>query len=303
MAYLFGVKGSNLDIGYLSIREGTSAIECEIRDTLENMWVTYGPFADHDFPEGFAGDPEARFWEMFMGCQFLNAGRTLMATCDRQKTGGQPDLCVLDKGRRIWIEAIAPEVGEPGPDQVRGLVPINEGGSCELAPTRQAQLRITSALWKKTQRIERYLQEGVIARDEVCLIAIGAGRFGSFVNERPFPLILSTVFPIGAEVITFDIENFEIVDRGFQPSFQIDRTGAPVPRTAFLDEQFSAVSGAIWSRVGIGNMSRTLRPLSLVHNPLATVPMPHRWGVWDREFVAIEQEDQWISTDILATEE
>lgn len=302
MVDLFGVSGSNLDRVYLRIQHSTSAMECEIRSKLEDIWDVYRPFADPDFPEGFARDPEARFWEMFMGCQLLNAGRTLMATKDRQKTGGQPDLCVLDKGRRIWIEAIAPEVGQPGPDQVRGPMPISEGGSCELAPTRQAQLRTTSALLNKARRIKKYLQEGVITNDEVCLIAIGAGRFGALLNDRPFPLILSSVFPIGPEEIKFDLKSFEIVDRGFQPSFHIDRTGAPVFRTAFLDEEFSEVSGVLWSRVGIGNMSRALRPLSLVHNPLAKVPMPQKWGVWDREFVAIHQEDHWFATDILATE-
>jgi hypothetical protein len=182
-------------------------------------------------------------------------------------------------------------------------VPINEGGGPAPAPIRQAQLRTTSALWKKTQKIERYIREGVIAAGDVRLIAIGAGRFGVYVTEYPFPMILSTVFPIGPEAVTINTETREIVDRSFQSSLEIERTSGSIPRTAFLDERFATVSGIIWSRAGIGCMARTARPLSLVHNPLATVEMAQGWGVWDREFVTRSNGDGWTAEDILSRED
>jgi hypothetical protein len=58
----------------------------------------------------------------------------------------------------------------------------------------------------------------------------------------------------------------------------------------------------LWSRVGLGNLSRQGRPLTYVHNPLAQVPLPTNWGVWDREFVTTPQGEAWESTDILAPE-
>jgi hypothetical protein len=62
--------------------------------------------------------------------------------------------------------------------------------------------------------------------------------------------------------------------------------------------RFKAVSGVVWSRVSIGNMSRAHRPLSFLHNPLATVATTER----DREFVACRDDDQWTIIDILAQE-
>jgi hypothetical protein len=108
---------------------------------------------------------------------------------------------------------------------------------------------------------------------------------------------MSCVFPIGEEFVTVDREHGRVIGRGFEDSLTIERQGSAIPRTAFVCEQFSHISGIIWSRVSIGNMSR---PLSFVHNPFAVVPMTQSWGVWDREFVTRQQEDGWESEDILS---
>lgn len=302
MVDLFSFSAPDLDRGYLNIQAGAHAVERELRDTLERLWAVYQPFADQNFAAEFAREPDSRFWEMYFANQLLDAGKTLLPTAERSRRGGQPDVCVLDGDRRIWIEAIAPDIGDDGPDQVRGPVPINEGGGLAPAPTRQVQLRTTSALWAKTQKIGQYMRDGVIGADEVALVAIGAGRFGLYASEHPVPTVLSSVFPIGPEVVTVDLTRNEVVDQRFEPSFQIERAGGRIPRTAFLDERFRAVSGVVWSRASIGNMSRVERPLSLVHNPLASVAMAERWGVWDREFVTRPDRDHWTATDVLAAE-
>ena len=299
MTSIWDIGGNNVDVGYVNLRAASSAAEREMRQMLDMMWLTYEPYADPDFREGFARDPDARFWEMYLGCTLVNAGKSLLPIAERKRTGGQPDLCVLDGDRRIWIEAIAPDSGAPRADQVRGPTPINEGGGLEPAPRRQAQLRTTSALWTKKQAIDRYLREGAIGQNDVRLIAISAGRFGLYVSEYPLPLIMSAVFPIGDEFVSIDRETGNVIGQGFHTSLEIRRQGASIPRTAFLDRQFAPVSGIIWSRIGIGNTSRDQRPLTYIHNPLATVLLPTRWGVWDREFVTTERDDEWIAADIL----
>ena len=178
MVDLFSVSGPDLDGGYRNIRAGAHAVERELRETLEKFWTVYQPFADPNFVAEFAREPDSRFWEMYVAYQLLDAGKTLLPTAERSRRGGQPDVCVLDGDRRIWIEAIAPDIGDDGPDQVRGPVPLNEEGGLAPAPTRQVQLRTTSALWTKAQKITQYIQDGVIGEDEVALVAIGAGRFG-----------------------------------------------------------------------------------------------------------------------------
>jgi hypothetical protein len=301
MTSLWDIEGDNLDGGYVNLREAQYAQEQEIRHALNAMWVVYEPYADPDFRQGFARDPDSRFWEMYLGYGLIEAGKTLLPAARRLREGGQPDICILDAGRRIWVEAIAPGPGDRGPDQVRGPVPVNEGGGFEPMPTRQVQLRTTSALLTKSKIVNRYLSEGVIGPDDMRLIAIGAGRFGTYARQRPLPLIMSAVFPIGDEYVSMSKRTGAVVGQGFQPSFEIFRHGqkAAVPRTAFVGREFAQISGIVWSRIGIGNMSRAERPLTLVHNPCAAITLPVRWGVWDREFITIRNRNHWVAGDIL----
>jgi hypothetical protein len=299
MTGLFDVDGENLHPGYKNLREGKFPAERAISSELNRMWEAYAPYADPDFPDGFARDPDSRFWEMYIGCSLLAAKKQLLPTKDRLLKGGQPDICVVDGDKRLWIEAIAPDRGAPGPDHVPSPKPLNEGGGLSPVPVRQAQLRVTSALWTKSQALTRYLNEGVIKKNDVRLVAIGGGRFGIHVPDNELPLILSAVFPIGPEYVTIDKASGEVVDQGFEASLTIAREGGTIPRTAFLDGPFVHVSGVLWSRVSIGNMSANQRPLTFVHNPRGEVTMPQNWGVWNREFVASEADGKWTATDIL----
>lgn len=211
-----------------------------------------------------------------------------------------PDLCVLEGDRRIWIEAITPDEGAPGPDQIVRPLPISEGGGLVAAPTRQAQLRTSSAFWTKAQKIARYIEQGIIAPEDTRIIAISASRFGAYVAEQPLPLIMTTLFPIGDAFITIDRDTGDVLEEGFHAAPLIQRERNPIPSTAFLDERFADISGVIWSRVGLGNISHQVRPITYVHNPLAQVPLPTNWGIWDREFVTTPQGDGWEANDILA---
>lgn len=300
MSDLFDVDGANLDLGFENLKAAESPIEQQLRAMLQEMWSRYEPYADSDFRHGFARDVDGRFWEMYLGCTLLEAGRILLPVVERQRDGGQPDLCVLEDGRRIWIEAITPDEGAPGPDQIVRPVPINEGGGLVAAPIRQAQLRTSSAFWTKAQKIGRYIEQGVIAPDDPRIIAISASRFGIYVAEQPLPLIMMTLFPIGDAYVTIDRETGDVLEEGFHAAPLIQRERNPIPRTAFLDPRFAHISGVIWSRIGIGNLARQVRPITYVHNPLAETPLPPNWGVWDREFVTTQRGGEWEANDILS---
>ena len=300
MRSLFAAVGDNLDAAYLNLRSGRHPADRQIVEKLESMWARYEPYADPHFVAAFARDPDARFWEMFLGCAILDAGKALLLATERPRRGGRPDLCIVEGDRRLWIEAIAPDRGQPGTDQVPELVTRSRVTLDEL-PARQVQLRITSALLTKMKAFQDYLCNGVVSAHDVRMVAVGAARFSIYASGTTFPLALSAVFPIGSEFVTFDRDTLEVISRGFQPSFKIPRSQASyIPRTAFIDPMFSCVSGLIWSRVGMGNMDRTVRPLSFIHNPLAEAPLPQRCGVWDREFVATENADGWTVVNILA---
>jgi hypothetical protein len=270
MTTLFATTGDNLDLAYLNLRARKHRSERDIAEALESMWAQYSPYADRRFVQAFARDPDARFWEMFIGCALLNAGKTLLLTEDRPRKGGHPDLCIVDGSRRIWIEAIAPDRGQLDDDRVPEIAPINRGGHVAAQPIRQIHLRISSALWTKTKAFRTYRDQGIIAESEPCVVAIGAGRFATYAQGIGFPLAVSAVFPIGNQFVRVDRSTLEIVEHGFQPSNTIERaTGDDIPRSAFVDPNFHDISGLIWSRVSIGNMRRAIPPLSFIHNRFA----------------------------------
>jgi hypothetical protein len=138
MSDLFDVDGANLDRGFENLKAAEFPIEQQLRAVLRTMWASYEPYADPDFRQGFARDVDGRFWEMYLGCTLLEAGRTLLPVVERRREGGQPDLCVLEDGRRIWIEAITPDEGAPGPDQIVRPTAINGGGGFVAAPIRRS---------------------------------------------------------------------------------------------------------------------------------------------------------------------
>lgn len=303
MTSLWDVDVGNADRGYLNISAATVPAELRIRDELDTMWRVFEPYADDDFRHEFARQPYTRFWEMHLAWQLLTRGKNLLTARERRGAGGQPDICVVEGDRRIWIEAIAPAIGAEGPDQVRGPEARRGAGvAIGAMPTRQVELRVSSALRTKAERLQRYLESGRIAVGDVRLIAIGGSQFAPYALDYPIPTALSAVFPIGNAYATVDTGTGEVVDSAYHYAPEITRTGAvAVPRTSFLQEDFAHVSGIVWSRASIGTLGQPAPPLTLIHNPLATLPMAQRWGAWDREFVTAPDAAQW--RDILNGEE
>jgi hypothetical protein len=267
MTDLFDVDGANLDRGFENLKAAELPIEQQLHAMLQEMWGRYEPYADPDFRQGFARDVDGRFWEMYLGCTLLEAGRTLLPVVERQREGGQPDLCVLEDGRRSGSRPLPQMKAHRVLTRSCVRSPSTRAAASSAAPIRQAQLRTSGAFWTKAQRIARYLEQGVIGPEDTRIIAISASRFGVYVADQPLPLIMTTLFPIGDAYITIDRETGNVVDEGFHPAPFIDRERNPIPRTAFLDERFADISGVIWSRVGLGNLSRRSRPLTYVHNP------------------------------------
>lgn len=90
MSEPFEIQGPELDRGYRNLREGASRSEREIRDKLSRLWHNYKPYADADFRQGFARDPEARFWEMYLGCTLLEPAKTFCSEARGSRRADNP---------------------------------------------------------------------------------------------------------------------------------------------------------------------------------------------------------------------
>jgi hypothetical protein len=301
---LFDLDGTSLNQGYLNLRAAQHPNEQIIKDELEAMWVRFEPYAETNFAVEFAHDPDARFWEMYLGCILLDEGKTIERPAHRCIGQGNPDFCVIDGERRIWIEAIAPTRGTIGEDQVPELAMAENGERSEehgWQPLRQVHLRITSALREKARKLqEQYVANGVIGEQDIYLVAINGGRFALQAGGWDFPTALSAVYPIGDEFVSINRDTHRIVGHGHHRSGLIERAAGAIDRTAFFDEQYAQVSGLIWSRASIGTASRTARPLSLIHNYVARNPLAHGWLRWDSEYQAVQGDGRWMFPNLRA---
>ncbi len=285
---LFDIEVDNPDLGYRNIRAAEYHIEAEIKEGLEALWLRYEPYADTNFREDFARNPDPKFWEMYLTVQILDAGKNVRPRSElsvaQRDTG--PDIKIFDDNRTIWIEAIAPEPGaENNPDRVPEIVPLSEGGGVQSAPRREVELRITSALESKREAFARYQEMGLVSTEDICLVAISGSRF--IGQSAPFglPRALSAVLPIGDLVVTFDSETGQTVDESYDYSMEIERSsGGVIPRIGFWSDRYSQISGLIWSRRSIGNFLIQVRDLTFIHNTRAHRRVEPHWTGWAEEY-------------------
>ena len=117
----------------------------------------FSPFLN--FPPSGQGNPDL--------CVFLlKSGKNVIAQRDRAQSG--PDILVKEAGETIWIEAVTPTPGEPPrPDRADGEVyPV---------PDDSLLLRFLQAMNDKRNRLQSYVDDSLIAPDDLRIIAINAG--------------------------------------------------------------------------------------------------------------------------------
>lgn len=293
MLFDAGVPGS--DLVYRNLRAAKGQTEKTIKDELEGLWAQYEPFADARFPEKFAQDPNSRFWEMYLTVELMNEGKRLRprASLERRVREHGPDICIEESDRRIWIESVCPKTGASSSlDSVPDLVAISEGGVATVAPRREVELRISSALYEKKKTFEKYVQQNIVKPEDVCIIAVSGANFVEQSSSFGMPVAATTVYPVGPKYAVFSKDGNQIVASGYRESNFIERIGTePIPRCAFLDNQFSSISGLIWSRRSIGNFCWYDQDFVLIHNFAAKNAFSEAWIPWHEEYVVSGNED------------
>lgn len=299
---LFDSNPPNADRAYKKMREADHPVQAMLKERLDALWDRYRPYADTHFAQEFARDLHARFWEMYLTTQLLDAGKNVRprSASPRQAREHGPDICITEERKNIWIEAVAPDLGEPGrPDTVPGFIPLSEGGGCQNAPRREVELRITTALRKKLDAFRDYKKKGLVSEQDICIVAISCGRFFVQSHAIGLPPAVSSVYPLGPAYIRFNKNNLERASSGYFTSEEIHRTGAgPIPRLAFLDNYSSGISGLIWSRRTLGNAFFRGADLTFVHNFAASNALPTRWIPWSEEYVVHLHDNEYEVTRI-----
>lgn len=205
-----------------------------------------------------------------------------------------PDFHVTINGTPIYVEAITPEpIGLPP----EWLAPVRSGQThVSTFPHVSMLLRWTAAIKEKRNCIAKYRRNGRVDQSVPTVIAVNSSQLSRFPDEfgiTQWPFAVEATFPIGpfAAVINRESGKLERYNQSLRFSVP-NHNGSPVPTDSFLNPDYecvSAVLGCARSYVDAGPI-----PTSLVHNPLASVPLPPGLLGATQEYVARREGDDFV---------
>jgi hypothetical protein len=259
---------------------------------LTALWETYARLGlpNEDFVAEFTnGKPASlaqRTWELLLAQHLHDQGHEL--TC----VGNGPDLRLEHGGVRVWVEAVCPEPTNLPADWLEGSKP----GEFKVFnfPHEEILLRWTTVFDAKFSKLKTYLEKGTVLPTDAYIIAINGCQLGITPGARgitQMPFGVETVFPVGPLRYSINRATNKIEGASISPRFSIiNHNNTSIPTTPFVDPVYSGVSAVF----GCAMDRRHGTPLAMhvVHNPLATVPVPHGlFGVDEDEWLAVPVTD------------
>jgi type I restriction enzyme S subunit len=143
-----------------------------------------------------------------------------------------------------------------------------------------------------------YLDKGVVREQDAYVIAVngrllrGFGGASELVGISQFPFAVEATLAIGPLQVSIDATTLKKLSSGHQHrSFIRKPKGADVPTDTFLDPGFSPIS-AIWA-VDVDEMMLLgqARPMVIVHNPSASIPLARNLLPAQEEYAARSYND------------
>lgn len=255
---------------------------------IENLWSTYQPYADKDFPMQLAQDFHARFWEMYLTCTLIHKSFDVVPKQTRAKG---PDIKINHASTAIWIEAVTPTSGSPTkPDSVPDL----KYGVAQQVPDDQITLRYCSAIHDKySDKYFKYVKDGIITLEDCYIVALNGCKIPWRGGDFEPPRIVRCVLPFGWQVVTTNTSSHKVVNRGNQYRAYLKKTsGNTVDTDIFIKSEYSHISAIIFSNIDFANLTPAMgEDFIIIHNPLTSTKLPDNFPKVGREYKAELSED------------
>ena len=255
---------------YINVRSGDKPFLKKARERCEDLWRCYESFADPHFLDEFPRHFHQRWFEMWLSVYFLRHG--LHVECPYPG----PDIGVRLDGRRIWIEVVCPTAGEEGkPDSVPRL----QEGRVGNVPIDAFALRVLNALHGKADQFKKYVQQGIVQKEDWVFVAINVSDMGRPLDPGPHldAVMQKALWGVGDPVVHMSRDSGSILGTSFLEVESINKksSGASVSVEPFLDESMAHVSAA-WAFLGnAANDSAFLAGNCILYtNPSSRNPWP-----------------------------
>jgi hypothetical protein len=255
--------------------------------------------ADSHFVDEVTSRDDGKFWTRVWEAMLY---RQLSALAFEFRKGsvtksGQPgpDFCIVHEGQTIWVEAVT-----PAPENIpQDWLDPPKRGECKARtkPHEQMLLRWTSVLKDKRDKLKCYVERNVIAPKDCTVIAVNSCRLSNlaldYLGISGWPFAVEAVFPLGPLAAPITLDGKPDGEPESVPRYTIRKpNGTDIPTGNFLDPSYANVSAIMgcYRR----DMVDGILPLTVVHNPLATVRLPRGILGASKEYVADDKGDHYI---------
>jgi hypothetical protein len=280
IAEIFGDGPPPKDAAFLHIIESSRPEPQRARELIESLWWKTAPYVEEGTPNRLRFEFHATFWEMYVTAVLLDQRLPVAANRDRRHRRGKgPDIQIGSV--EAWFEAISATPGD-GADAVPGY----SFEDCAPVPDEAFKLRLTAAIREKFLKHKNYLSKGFVNPFEPFVIAVNGGAVPHVHQETFPPRIVGALFPFGHETVRIDLRTKAVVDSRFAYQGAVTKkNGVPVPTTFFEQEESRGISAVVYSTAEAFNCYNIPgSELMLIHNPLATSPLPKGYLRIGREY-------------------
>jgi len=227
-------------------RKGEDALYTLIRDDkrgepnrqrLEQMWLEYRPHAPRSFRKKLQFEFHQRWWEMYLTLGLVRLGFPVSTFSQDDR----PDILLDFDDTKVWVEAVAPKPGTKG-----DAVPESVVNGVQDLPIRECLLRLTQAVTDKQERLNCYVQRGIVSEKDAFVVAVSAcalNQFGSLL-EWPQPVMLRVLAGAGDLAIPLSKNSKPYSKR---QETTVRDSGSLVNLSLFYSDEFSSVAGVLYS--------------------------------------------------------
>jgi len=191
-----------------------------------------------------------------------------------------------------WAEVVTPSDGDK---ENPSSIPSFEDGVVSRRPSDQIILRLAQAFAVKSEKLESYIDRGLIKPDQPNIICISGGAFSESLviyEVGGFPEIVKTLLPIGDRKLHYNIKSGDVKDVGFQHrdsiSKKTNKKESEIDIGFFLKEQHKHISAVIFSSARPDDPIDRVKwgaDFHTIHNPLATISLPDDYIKCGKEYL------------------
>jgi type I restriction enzyme S subunit len=249
--------------------------------------------ADQNYLTELSSGDEGRFWsrvwEAMLFWRFHELGWGI------EGPGEGPDFCLETPHGVVLVEASV-----PAPDGLLAEWLADRPGHVYSMPHEAMLLRWTSKFSDKQAKHADDIAGGRVDASVPFVIAINGCRLSRYPEENgisQWPFAIEATFPIGPLAVPIDRETGKFGEAYQSLRFSIaKRPGVEIPTDNFLDPDAACVSALIGCASCYADAEVVAKfngqpPYFLVHNPLATNPLPMGWLPGAIEYAAKQVSD------------